>query len=270
MKGANLGTRDPGVRHTFKLGRLGAVAPVAAVLVLAIGVGAAMGVTSGGTAVVHGCYLKSSGRLRIVSGPRCHKGEKSLSWNQRGSQGLKGAQGLPGSQGPQGSLGPQGSRGPQGVPGPAGPKGDAGQQGPKGDSGAQGPPGTPGSQITLTGSESQESLVCGDGTCQQIGSEVAECPSGAVPVSGGFFEDSNLSAFVDAVLFTSPVMESDGTLGWGVVIADVDTLNDGGFFATANCASESSASAMAQARRAAMPLSRFRALAARSLHARSG
>ena len=192
MKGANLGTRDPGVRHTFKPGRLGAVAPVAAVLVLAIGVGAAMGVTSGG------------------------------------------------------------------------------QQGPKGDTGAPGPPGTPGSQITLTGSESQEALVCGDGTCRQIGSGVAECPSGAVPVSGGFFEDSSLSALVDAVLFTSPVIESDGTLGWGVVIADVDNLNDGGFFATANCASESSASAMAQARRAAMPLSRFKAIAARSLHARSG
>lgn len=79
--------------------------------------------------VVHGCYQKNNGQLRLVDtleGQACNPSEIAIQWNQTGPQG------------------PQGIPGPQGVPGPAGPTGPAGPggaQGPAGDPGPQGPPG---------------------------------------------------------------------------------------------------------------------------------
>lgn len=57
--------------------------------------------------VIHSCYRKSNGALRVVTArARCHKGERRLSFNKTGKQGVPG---------------PQGAQGPQGVQGPAGP-----------------------------------------------------------------------------------------------------------------------------------------------------
>jgi hypothetical protein len=67
---------------------------------------------------VNGCVLakgKTKGALRVVApNQRCRRGERPLTFNQQGPQGLAGGQGPPGGQGPQG---PPGGQGPQGSPG---------------------------------------------------------------------------------------------------------------------------------------------------------
>jgi hypothetical protein len=55
--------------------------------------------------VIHGCYKKSSGGLRVIdasTGDTCAAGELALTWNEVGPQGLTGATGAPGPQGPAG------------------------------------------------------------------------------------------------------------------------------------------------------------------------
>ena len=78
-----------------------------------------------GNGVIHGCYSKSTGTIRVIddSVTNCSSKETSLNWNVQGQQGPQGATGPQGLQGPQGASGPQGS---QGVPGPAGPTGPSG------------------------------------------------------------------------------------------------------------------------------------------------
>lgn len=75
--------------------------------------------------VIHGCYKKSGGTLRVIdrSVANCSRDETSLSWSQ---QGPAGAQGPAGPQGEQGPAGPAGPAGPQGETGPAGPAGTPG------------------------------------------------------------------------------------------------------------------------------------------------
>jgi Phage Tail Collar Domain/Collagen triple helix repeat (20 copies) len=77
-------------------------------------------------AVIRACYSKSTGALRVLRSGRCGAGEKLLTWNQQGPQGLAGAAGhvgATGSAGPQGAAGPPGGAGPRGVTGPTGPTG---------------------------------------------------------------------------------------------------------------------------------------------------
>jgi hypothetical protein len=79
--------------------------------------------------VVHGCYKRSGGTLRVIDYPtvQCDsRAEIQISWNQTGP---RGPQGVPGPQGPAGiagPVGPTGPAGPQGEQGPAGPQGPAG------------------------------------------------------------------------------------------------------------------------------------------------
>jgi hypothetical protein len=78
---------------------------------LAVGLaGTAYATIPGGDGVIHSCYAKSGGALRVIdaSVTNCKSGETSLNWSQ---------QGLPGPPGPQGEKGEQGEPGP---PGPAG------------------------------------------------------------------------------------------------------------------------------------------------------
>lgn len=72
--------------------------------------------------VIHGCYGKSGGDLRVIDATvtNCAKTETSLNWNVKGATGPVGPQG---DQGPQGPAGPQGPVGPQGPQGPQGPAG---------------------------------------------------------------------------------------------------------------------------------------------------
>jgi hypothetical protein len=103
---------------------------VMVVLAALVAAGVAYGSIPDSSGVIHGCYLKSGGSLRVIdSASKCSSNETSVNWNQ---------------QGPAGPQGPQGPTGPTGPAGPAGSQGPAGPQGPKGDTGLQGPAGTSG------------------------------------------------------------------------------------------------------------------------------
>jgi hypothetical protein len=82
-------------------------AALAAVAALA---GAAYATIPGSDGVIHGCYAKSGGTLRVIdaSVTNCKSTETSLNWDQHGQ---------PGPQGPQGEPGPAGPQGEPGVPG---------------------------------------------------------------------------------------------------------------------------------------------------------
>ena len=98
---------------------------------LAIGGGLAYATIPGG-GVIHGCYLKSGGALRVVdvSTSGCKATETSLDWNVEGPAGPAGA---------PGPAGPKGDKGDTGAQGPTGAVGDAGAQGPAGPQGLAGP-----------------------------------------------------------------------------------------------------------------------------------
>ena len=76
-------------------------------VVLVLVAGVAYATIPDASGVIHACYSKSGGSLRVIdaSVTTCKSGETSLSWS---------VQGIPGPQGPQGPAGPQG---PQGEPG---------------------------------------------------------------------------------------------------------------------------------------------------------
>jgi len=68
--------------------------------------------------VIHGCYKRIGGQLRIVIDKReCLPYEVPISWNQAGLPGKMGPCGPEGPAGPQGPTGPQGPAGPEGPPG---------------------------------------------------------------------------------------------------------------------------------------------------------
>ena len=57
--------------------------------------------------VIHGCYAKRSGTLRIIApGKKCRGSEKAIGWNRAGRRGPKGATGATGAVGP--ATGPAG------------------------------------------------------------------------------------------------------------------------------------------------------------------
>jgi Collagen triple helix repeat (20 copies) len=92
-------------------------AVVLAAGVLAVG-GIAYASIPDATGVIHGCYLKSGGGLRVIdSAGHCGMSETSLNWGQ---------QGPPGPAGPAGPAGAAGQTGPMGPAGPAGPAGTSG------------------------------------------------------------------------------------------------------------------------------------------------
>ena len=99
------------------------VAIAAAALLVVAGVAYATIPDSGG--VIHGCYARSGGSLRVIdaSVTNCSKSETALGWNVQGQPGPQGPQGQQGATGAQGPAGPQGAPGPQGPAGPQGPSG---------------------------------------------------------------------------------------------------------------------------------------------------
>jgi hypothetical protein len=63
--------------------------------------------------VIHGCYQKVNGQLRVVdtaAGQSCNPSELPLNWSQKGTTGARG---------PTGTKGTTGDRGPTGATGPA-------------------------------------------------------------------------------------------------------------------------------------------------------
>jgi hypothetical protein len=67
-----------------------------AVVALATAGGLAYAAIPDSSGVIHGCYAKNNGQLRVVdtdAGGKCIVGEKSLNWNQTGPQGATGPRG---------------------------------------------------------------------------------------------------------------------------------------------------------------------------------
>jgi hypothetical protein len=96
----------------------------------ALGGGAYAAVSSipGPDGVIHGCYKKKGGILRLVAaGRRCSRAENAIAFNQRGRAGRSGSTGARGLAGARGATGPRGVQGVQGVPGA---KGETGAPGP--------------------------------------------------------------------------------------------------------------------------------------------
>ena len=120
--------------------------PSRAVLVVAT-VLTAVAITAGGFAlagipgedgVIHGCYKKRTGALRVVDeGTACKAKEIAISWNQQGPTGPRGEAGGSG-QGARGNTGATGSTGATGATGAAGSTGPPGPPGPPGAAGANG------------------------------------------------------------------------------------------------------------------------------------
>jgi len=84
------------------------VAVAIGALVMAGAGGVAWATIPGPDGVIHGCYQKENGQLRVIdptnagdkNSSACKENEQPLDWNQRG------APGAPGPQGPQGDRGP--------------------------------------------------------------------------------------------------------------------------------------------------------------------
>jgi hypothetical protein len=135
--------------------RRSVVLAVVAAVLAAVG-GAAYASIPDSSGVIHGCYLRSGGSLRVIdaSVTGCKSTETALNWNQTG---------------PQGPVGPQGPAGPTGPTGPAGP------QGPKGDTGPQGPAGTSGAAHAYFATDSN---LIGVGHEQDIGT-LSNLPAGS-------------------------------------------------------------------------------------------
>jgi len=121
--------------------RRGLVAGVVAAAALALAGGVAYATIPDADGVIHGCYGKSGGSLRVIDNgvTNCQKTETALNWNVKGPTGPvgpQGAQGTPGVDGADGAQGPAGPQGPQGADGPQGPAGAQGPAGPAGPAGS--------------------------------------------------------------------------------------------------------------------------------------
>ncbi|HTA11846.1 MAG TPA: hypothetical protein VK765_00395 [Solirubrobacteraceae bacterium] len=104
-------------------------------LVAALG-GGAWAAIPGPEGIIHGCYNRHSGTVRVIdtaTRQRCRRRESELDWDETGP---------PGPRGGGGKTGPQGKQGKQGVPGK------------NGNSATNGAPGAPGVSNAYTAGQS--------------------------------------------------------------------------------------------------------------------
>jgi hypothetical protein len=95
------------------------MATIAVFIALGGGAYAAVSSIPGPDGVIHGCYAKKKGNLRLVgAGRRCSKREHAIAFNQQGPRGRTGSRGPTGNRGPTGGSGAQGAKGEQGPQGP--------------------------------------------------------------------------------------------------------------------------------------------------------
>ncbi len=205
---------------------------------------------SGG--VIHGCYSKSGGSIRVIdnTSTKCGNNETSLDWNQKGQQGLQGPAGPKGDTGPIGPAGPKGDRGDKGDkgdkgdpclasdpacvgpkgnngdPGPAGPAGPAGTAGAVGPAGPTGPTGPTGP----SGASNTTFIVVNADATKRYGSAGLTSKDRVTPFCfGGFCEPDPIARDgqyeVDSVADISQCaltgnVAANGTAAPGVVQAD--------------------------------------------------
>jgi hypothetical protein len=160
-------------------------------VLLAVCGGVAFATIPGAGGVIHGCYAKYSGAVRVIDTGACRPSEAALNWNQTGPQGPQGLQGLQGPQGLKGDAGSQGPTGSQGPAGQQGPKGDTGSAGPAGDQGPQGPQGPQGDQGPAGGLAGYE-VIEADLNVPNLdwGDAYAHCSAGKHVLGGGFWVNS--------------------------------------------------------------------------------
>lgn len=171
----------------------------------------------GGDGVIHGCYSKSGGSLRVIDAGviQCKAGETSLDFNQTGPQG---PQGLTGPQGPQGATGLTGTTGPAGATGQTGATGPAGPAGASGLSQAYSVRGGAG-DVTVEHEILSKNVPAGsyvinakiEVTNQDLDPQPLECKlntgnNSFVAINGGagFLEFGSLS-LQDTAVFNAPV-----------------------------------------------------------------
>jgi hypothetical protein len=75
------------------------------VLVTAVSVGTVSYVNASSGSTIRACANKKTGEMRYLAKGKCKKREKTLTWNQRGPQGVSGPQGLQGESGSTGIAG---------------------------------------------------------------------------------------------------------------------------------------------------------------------
>jgi hypothetical protein len=110
------------VRFPGRLTYSNVMATIAVFVALGGGAYAAISSIPGPDGVIHGCYSKKNGVLRLVAaGKRCSRRELAIAFNQTGRAGLRGSRGSTGSRGATGATGATGGKGEQGTQGPAGP-----------------------------------------------------------------------------------------------------------------------------------------------------
>jgi hypothetical protein len=93
---------------------------IAVFVALGGGAYAAVSSTPGAGGVIHGCYAKRNGALRLVAtGRKCSKRERAIAFNQVGPAGSRGLSGPAGAPGKEGTSGKEGAQGKEGAPGSA-------------------------------------------------------------------------------------------------------------------------------------------------------
>lgn len=162
-----------------------------------------------GAGVIHGCYSKISGALRVIDtakGQKCSGTELALTWSQTGPKGTTGARGPTGKTG---SIGPKGTTGAVGATGPRGPSGTSGTRGPTGVQGTAGETGPRGpsdayvfykqsADIGPVSYPNSEGFVAGQ----------LDLPAGSYVIDGRFTPSLNNSE-IDAYCYLEPA----GTYG---------------------------------------------------------
>jgi hypothetical protein len=97
------------------------MATIAVFVALGGGAYAAVSAIPDRNGVIHGCYKKKKGNLRLVASGKCSRRERAIAFNQRGPRGPAGARGPRGLQGNRGIAGATGLPGAKGEQGPQGP-----------------------------------------------------------------------------------------------------------------------------------------------------
>jgi hypothetical protein len=102
-----------------------AMSTIAVFVALGGGAYAAVSTIPASDGIIHGCYKKHRGSLRLVPrGRRCARSENAIAFREtgrpglRGSAGRRGVKGLTGAAGPAGAAAAPGARGEQGPAGP--------------------------------------------------------------------------------------------------------------------------------------------------------
>jgi hypothetical protein len=135
--------------------------------------GVAVAAIPGPAAVIHGCYTKKTGSLRVLPrGRTCARSESAIAWNQTGP------------------IGPRGFAGPAGIPGTNGTNGKNGTNGANG---------------------ATNLIVRTHAVTAQSAESMVPCNPGERAVSGGVSRSDGSATGADVVSQSAPAVESSPT-----------------------------------------------------------